>query len=146
MGAAYAAGLLSADTAIRVAYLRGLYAKLSKSPNGIKGAMVATGTSFDDASEFCQMEEFEGRLQVAAVNSLSSITLSGDEDAVAEAIDIFQDEGKFARKLKVDTAYHSAHMIPCSAPYLASMEALGDISTPSADLDSRPLWYSSVLN
>lgn len=38
IGAAYAAGLLSAADAIRVAYYRGLYAKLAKSPNGGKGS------------------------------------------------------------------------------------------------------------
>jgi hypothetical protein len=38
IGAAYAAGLLTARDAIRVAYYRGLYAKLAQSPNGHKGA------------------------------------------------------------------------------------------------------------
>ncbi|KZF23885.1 putative equisetin synthetase [Xylona heveae TC161] len=143
IGAAYAAGLLSASRAIRIAYYRGLYAKLAKSPNGSKGAMMAVGTSFEDAADFCQLESFEGRLQVAARNSSSSITLSGDEAAVAEAIEIFKDEGKFARQLKVDTAYHSAHMLPCSAPYLASMEAMDD--GPVTNTSDRPRWHSSVL-
>ncbi|KAF2471756.1 putative equisetin synthetase [Lindgomyces ingoldianus] len=142
IAAAYASGLLSASTAIRVAYYRGLYAKLAKSPNGVKGAMMAVGTSFEDAFEFCQLDTFKGRIQVAARNSSSSITLSGDEDAIAEAVEIFKDEGKFARQLKVDTAYHSEHMLPCSAPYLASMEAIGALSTNASD--SRPIWHSSV--
>nr|A0A089FSA4.1 RecName: Full=Hybrid PKS-NRPS synthetase prlS; AltName: Full=Pyrrolocin biosynthesis protein S [fungal sp. NRRL 50135]AIP87510.1 pyrrolocin synthetase [fungal sp. NRRL 50135] len=145
IGAAYAAGLLSASSAIRIAYLRGLYAKLANSPNGnIRGAMMAAGTSFEDASEFCQLEGFEGRIQVAAVNSASSITLSGDEDAIAEAVEIFKDEGKFARQLKVDTAYHSAHMLPCSKPYLKSLEAMTDVLGADASGEGKPAWYSSV--
>ncbi|OQE25033.1 hypothetical protein PENFLA_c009G01366 [Penicillium flavigenum] len=144
IGAAYAGGLLSAAAAIRIAYLRGFYAKLAGSSSGVKGAMMAVGTSVEDASEFCELEDFQGRIQVAAVNSPSSITLSGDEDAVAEAIEIFKDEGKFARQLQVDTAYHSAHMVPCSGPYLASLESICGASTTDASTKGRPVWHSSV--
>ncbi|KAF2175886.1 polyketide synthase PksB [Zopfia rhizophila CBS 207.26] len=140
IGAAYAAGLLTARDAIRIAYYRGLYAKLAKSPNGGKGAMMAVGTTFEDASGFCELEVFKGRIQVAAQNSSSSITLSGDEDAVIEAIDIFKDEGKFARQLKVDTAYHSSHVLPCAKAYHAAMEKCGvEYTTPTG-----PKWHSSV--
>ncbi|KAL5356525.1 hypothetical protein BJX96DRAFT_171691 [Aspergillus floccosus] len=140
IGAAYAAGFLSATDAIRIAYYRGLYAKLAESPNGTKGAMMAVGTSFEDAVEFCELEEFEDRLQVAARNSSTSVTLSGDEDAIIEALEIFQDEGKFARQLKVDTAYHSQHMLPCAAPYL---EAMNRCNITVRD-GSGPIWFSSV--
>ncbi|GES65928.1 putative polyketide synthase [Aspergillus terreus] len=140
IGAAYAAGFLSATDAIRIAYYRGLYAKLAESPNGTKGAMIAVGTSFEDAVEFCELEEFEDRLQVAARNSSTSVTLSGDEDAILEALEIFQDEGKFARQLKVDTAYHSQHMLPCAASYL---EAMNRCNITVRD-GSGPIWFSSV--
>lgn len=49
---------------------------------------------------------------------LASETLSGDVDALKLAQDVFEDERKLARTLKVDTAYHSAHMHMCSGPYL----------------------------
>lgn len=140
IGAAYAAGFLSAMDAIRIAYYRGLCAKLAKSPNGAKGAMMAVGTSFEDALEFAELEVFEDRLQVAARNSSASITISGDEDAIAEAVEIFKDEGKFARQLKVDTAYHSHHMQPCAAPYLEAMKR-GKVTVGDG---SGPTWYSSV--
>ncbi|KAF4335575.1 polyketide synthase [Fusarium beomiforme] len=140
IGAAYAAGLLTARDAIRVAYYRGLYAKLAQSPNGRKGAMMAVGTTFDDATEFCELDAFKGRIQVAARNSSSSITLSGDEDAILEAIETFKDEGKFARQLKVDTAYHSSHVLPCAKPYLEAMERCKiESATPTTTK-----WYSSV--
>ncbi|PVI02593.1 putative equisetin synthetase [Periconia macrospinosa] len=145
IGAAYAAGFVSATTAIRVAYLRGLYAKFAGSSTCAKGGMMAVGTSFQDASEFCQLEHFEGRISVAAVNSSSSITLSGDEDAISEAVEIFKDEGKFARQLKVDTAYHSAHMVSSSKPYLSAMETVIGVDELSNDAEDRPIWYSSVL-
>ncbi|KFZ18638.1 hypothetical protein V502_04011 [Pseudogymnoascus sp. VKM F-4520 (FW-2644)] len=121
IGATYAAGLITATNAIRIAYYRGIYAKLAKSPNGTRGAMMAVGTTLEDANGFCELENFAGRIQVAACNSLSSITLSGDDDAIDEAVGIFKDEQKFARKLKVDTAYHSTHMEACALPYLDSI-------------------------
>ncbi|KAF7155441.1 hypothetical protein CNMCM5623_007512 [Aspergillus felis] len=140
IGAAYASGLISASNAIRIAYYRGFYAKLAQSPNGSRGAMMAVGTTLDDARDFCELEEFEGRLQVAASNSPSSITISGDEAAVDEAVEIFKDEQKFARKLKVDTAYHSHHMLPCAKPYLESLSQCDCIEDPG----NGPRWHSSV--
>ncbi|KAJ2995920.1 hypothetical protein NUW58_g1137 [Xylaria curta] len=140
IGAAYAAGLLSASDAIRVAYYRGLYAKLAASPNGSKGAMMAVGTSHEDALAFCQQEAYLGRISVAAVNSSSSVTLSGDIDAIDEAHAEFKERQTFARKLKVDTAYHSAHMLTCSDPYLKAMKRV--LAGPNKG--TGPAWYSSV--
>ncbi|KAI9676711.1 MAG: Type I Iterative PKS [Bathelium mastoideum] len=140
IGAAYAAGLLPAESAIRVAYYRGLYAELARSPNGTRGAMLAVGSTFEEMSSFCDLEAFRGRLQIAARNSLTSITLAGDEDAIAEAAEMLTNEGKFARQLKVDTAYHSVHMLPCAVPYLESM----DKSKVCATNGNGATWYSSV--
>jgi hybrid polyketide synthase/nonribosomal peptide synthetase ACE1 len=144
IGAAYAAGFLSATDAIRVAYYRGVYAKLARSPSDetIKGAMMAAGTSYEDALEFCEMDDFEGRIQVAARNSSTSVTLSGDEDAINEAEVIFKDEGKFARKLKVDTAYHSHHMQACAGPYREALERC-NITVQSGNSTK---WFSSVVD
>ena len=103
--------------------------------------MLAVGTSFEDALTFCGLEAFQGRLTVAASNSSASVTLSGDEDAVAEAVEIFQDEQKFARKLHVDTAYHSYHMKPCAEPYLQSIHKC---KIKVEDVGTTP-WLSSVV-
>ncbi|KAF4339693.1 polyketide synthase [Fusarium beomiforme] len=135
IGAAYAAGFLSATTAIRVAHYRGLYAKLARA--GGPGAMMAVGTSFEDAQELC---ELLGGIQVAARNSLTSITLSGDEDAIDEALEILKDEGKFARRLQVDTAYHSTHMRPCAEPYLAGLKR----ADYAVEEGNGTIWFSSV--
>lgn len=142
IGAAYASGFITARDAIRIAYYRGFYAKLARGANGETGSMLAAGTSMEDANELCQIEAFEGKLQVAASNSSSSVTLSGDEDAILEALNILKDEGKFARQLKVDTAYHSHHMIPCSEHYIKSLKDCNiQILTPP---ENAPRWYSSV--
>ncbi|RHZ44289.1 uncharacterized protein CDV56_102026 [Aspergillus thermomutatus] len=144
IGAAYYTGRLSATDAIRIAYYRGLHStRLAGGPNGAQGAMVAVSTNMEDASEVCRDEFFQGRVTVAACNSPNSVTLSGDSDAVEEIAGLFEDEGKTARRLRVDKAYHSHHMIPCSQPYLSSM--LSFQSHPSRpEVHSDCVWVSSV--
>ena len=105
--------------------------------------MMAVGTSLSDAEDFCNLETFKDRIVVDANNSSSSITLSGDESAIDEAVEIFKDEGVFARKLKVDKAYHSFHMRPCSGPYIKSVSAFENGEVASS---GNPRWFSSVRN
>ncbi|KAI1286521.1 ketoacyl-synt-domain-containing protein [Xylaria venustula] len=157
IGTAYAAGLVTASEAIRIAYFRGLYAKLSGNPTRVdsdsaspqsRGAMMAVGASYEEARDFCSREIFTDRIiQIAAVNSDSSITLSGDEKAIDEAESLLKAEGKFARKLKVDTAYHSAFMTPCAGPYLSSLDECG-VGAGAEDqegVNTQTRWFSSVL-
>ena len=143
IAAAYAASFISAYDAIRIAYYRGLYARLSSAPKGQKGAMLAVGTSWEDATELCELPQFKDRVTVAAHNSPASITLSGDMDAVIHAKNVFEEEKKFARVLKVDTAYHSHHMLHCSDPYIKSLRAC-DIHV-IRDRDTSCSWFSSVI-
>ena len=147
ISAAYAAGFLSAQDTIRIAYYRGFHAKLASSPSSHAphGAMMAIGASFEAAKTLCQEDRFVGRIQVAAVNSNTSITLSGDEDALNEVEKALKAEGTFARRLKVDTAYHSDHMLSCAAPYLASLASCGIQPTPTRQ-GLTTTWFSSVYD
>ncbi|KAI0014683.1 putative polyketide synthase [Xylariomycetidae sp. FL0641] len=145
IAAAYTAGYLSARDAMCIAYYRGRHASQASSPNGreIRGAMMAVGSSMEDIAELCADELFERRLSVAASNSPFSVTVSGDEDAIAEFELVMDDEDKFHRRLKVDKAYHSNHMDPCFDPYVASLQALGIL--PQVPASSQPcVWFSSV--
>ncbi|OOQ90641.1 putative hybrid NRPS/PKS enzyme [Penicillium brasilianum] len=144
IAAAYAAGALATpEDAICIAYYRGLHSRLASGTNGQKGAMLAVGTSLDDAHELCGLPHFEGRISVAASNSSASVTLSGDEDAINEAKDVFEEEKKFARILRVDKAYHSHHMLRCSEAYLTSLASAS--IQPFKKPDSGTAWFSSVL-
>lgn len=142
IAAAYAAGFFSAEDAICIAYYRGLHSKLASGPNGKPGAMMAIGTSAEDMQDLCDDPDFQGRACIAAINSPASVTVSGDSDAIDEMKVILDDEKKFVRLLKVDKAYHSHHMLPCSEAYLNSMAAL-DIHVNNG---GRSTWFSSVLN
>ncbi|PKY00558.1 hypothetical protein P168DRAFT_260046 [Aspergillus campestris IBT 28561] len=142
IGAAYAAGVITAEEGMKIAYYRGKYAKLAEGKNGAKGGMLAVGMGFDEARDFCDQVQFKSRLGVAASNSPTGVTLSGDLDAVHEAKELFDTRKSFARMLQVDTAYHSHHMLPCADPYVASLNA--SRIEPKDPAQSSCTWISSV--
>ncbi|KAK7906373.1 polyketide synthase [Apiospora marii] len=53
-----------------------------------------------------------GRIALAAVNSPTSLTLSGDEDAIVELQAKLDADKVFNRRLRVEQAFHSHHMDP----------------------------------
>ncbi|KAK3296553.1 uncharacterized protein B0H64DRAFT_323128 [Chaetomium fimeti] len=139
IAAAYAAGYLTAESAIRIAYYRGLFLDM----NNVSGQMLAVGTTQQDAQELCELPLLEGKITIAAYNSTSSVTLSGDSDAVREAKEILEDEQKFARILKVNKAYHSHHMKPFAGPYAKALEDIQiSVQKPGK---SHPAWISTVV-
>ncbi|KAI1422845.1 hypothetical protein F5Y12DRAFT_786475 [Xylaria sp. FL1777] len=137
--AAYCAGMITADEAICIAYYRGLISERTSRNSRERGAMIAVGTTLLDAQELCDEEEFENRVCVAAINSPTSITLSGDSDTVEHIHMILKDEGKLVRNLQVDQAYHSFHMERCSEEYVRALQAL-NIEPRRAETP----WFSSV--
>ncbi|KAL9605858.1 MAG: hypothetical protein Q9179_000968 [Wetmoreana sp. 5 TL-2023] len=144
IAAAYAAGFLTARDAIRIAYYRGLCARQAgNASTGQKGAMLAVGTSWNDAQDLISLRAFKGKVAIAANNSSASVTLSGDADAIARAKKVFDEEKKFARALKVDTAYHSHHMLPCGNPYINSLRECG--VRVNKDRNTSCSWFSSVV-
>lgn len=140
VAAAYAAGVISAEDAICIAYYRGMCTNRAGGRDGQKGAMMAIREPVDDASELLDSHVFQGRAMIAAYNSSDSLTLSGDEDAIKELQVIMEDEGKFARLLRVDKAYHSHHMEPCARPYGDALKGLGI----QVSMAPTCTWISSV--
>jgi aspyridone synthetase (hybrid polyketide synthase/nonribosomal peptide synthetase) len=135
IAALYAAGILSLADAIRIAFYRGLYAKLAG-----RGSMLAVGISGEAAQDFCREGPYKGRICLAAKNSPSSVTLSGDVDAIQEAKKAFDERKIFARVLKTDKAYHSPHMEACSEAYLQAMRKCGIKPLKTG----KCIWVSSV--
>ncbi|TLD28274.1 hypothetical protein PspLS_04137 [Pyricularia sp. CBS 133598] len=141
VAAAYAAGRITAHDAILIAYYRGLDAHVAGSPDlGAKGGMLAVGLSKLEAEQLCALDTWRGRLSVAASNSHTSVTLSGDLDAVKEMAQHLTEQGKFARLLKVDTAYHSAHML---GPAFHYGESLTTFEIQASE-GNNTKWISSV--
>ncbi|KAJ6076084.1 Type I Polyketide synthases (Type I PKS) [Penicillium canescens] len=142
IASAYAAGWLSASDAIRIAYLRGVSAKHAGS--GVqRGSMLAVSISWEEAQAICSEAPYQGSVVVAASNSPSSVTFSGDSEMITELAWLFESLDQAPRQLRVDTAYHSHHMVPCIEPYLQAMT-----SCQTGVLEGSPTakWYSSVHN
>ncbi|KAI0887631.1 putative polyketide synthase [Annulohypoxylon maeteangense] len=124
IAAAYAAGKLTFNSALKVAFFRGLVSSHVQQD----GAMLACGLSKEDAEErFALLDPSLGRIVVACVNSPSNVTLSGDVASIEQMEQILQDEKIFARTLKVKTAYHSHHMLEVADEYL---QHLTDLKAP----------------
>ncbi|GES59003.1 hypothetical protein ATETN484_0003022500 [Aspergillus terreus] len=119
IAAAYAAGILSLDAAIIVAYYRGLHMNAGIG-NSCAGAMMAVGMSRDDV--LVELQNYQERLTLAAINSPTSVTVSGDRDAIAKLQTSLGQRGVFVRLLKVEQAFHSHHMFPLAPGYERSLE------------------------
>jgi acyl transferase domain-containing protein len=107
------------------------------------GAMLAVGLSVHDVAKYIE-EHSSTTITIAAVNSPSSVTLSGDREVV-EAVKLQLDqEGVFSRLLKTGgMAYHSADMRGVGELYeVLAQEAL--VKLPPGELRPRIPFYSTV--
>ncbi|KAJ5368689.1 Highly reducing polyketide synthase sdnO [Penicillium cataractarum] len=138
IGAAYAAGALTQEAAIEIAYRRGLCSTAAKRANSTKGSMLAVGVGEIEILPYIQQVK-NGLVTVACSNSPDSTTISGDEAGIDELSAILNDQSIFNRKLKVDTAYHSHHMKKIADQYLQSLQHV-HTGTPRSNVT----FYSSV--
>ncbi|KAI0832170.1 hybrid PKS-NRPS PsoA [Hypoxylon sp. FL0890] len=143
IAAAYAAGFLTASDAITIAYFRGYHCNKGIPKNS--GRMMAVGMAPEEARRFCQQQCFAGKLVVAAENSMSSTTLSGDVEAIEHAKGVLDKKKVFARILRTDTAYHSHHMCSVREPYRTSLNDVGIKSTRNGSKGACN-WYSTVYS
>ncbi|TLD08012.1 hypothetical protein PspLS_12072 [Pyricularia sp. CBS 133598] len=136
IAAAYASSVLSRRDAVKIAYFRGICSAAVQQ----RGAMLAAGCSHDEALEYiakvCKRIP-SGVAAVACINSPDSVTLSGDSEVMDELAAVLVAEGRFARKLRVQVAYHSPHMESVAQRYLGEM---GLVNTAS---QTAPM-FSSV--
>ena len=141
IAAAYAAGALSLEACITVAYHRGqAIVSLKKQFPDLKGAMVAIGGSAEELKPMVKLLK-EGRATVACINSPSSITVSGDEEAIAELQEKVELEQMFNRKLRVDTAYHSHHMNFVAEEYRENIKTVTTHATSGITFNSSLRGY-----
>ncbi|KAI0547773.1 hypothetical protein F4679DRAFT_586237 [Xylaria curta] len=112
IGAAYAAGLISAPEAILAAFCRGR-AVTAYSPSG---SMLAVGLGARDVEQYLSSFAIED-VCIACENSSSSVTLSGRENPISQLKEILTSEQIFARELPTGRAYHSPHMASVGVAY-----------------------------
>jgi len=118
IAAAHIAGALPLEDAVRVIFHRGRTMELASS----KGKMLAVGCSMLEAEQAIQ--GYEDRVSVAAANSPSSATLSGDPQALETIERSLSARGIFCRFVRVNYAFHSPQMEPVQDELLASLDGL----------------------
>ncbi|KAH7313034.1 beta-ketoacyl synthase domain-containing protein [Rhexocercosporidium sp. MPI-PUGE-AT-0058] len=139
IAAAYAISALSRTDAWKLAYHRGrLTSAIASLSPGLRGRMMAVALP-KEAAEIFVSEIKNGVAIVACINSPENVTISGDESAILELEERLLRDGVFARKLKVETAYHSSHMRVIENQYL---KAISDVRTLKATTGIA--MYSSV--
>ncbi|KAK2039664.1 ketoacyl-synt-domain-containing protein [Colletotrichum somersetense] len=111
IGAAYAAGLISAPEAIVAAFCRGRAVREAS----CQGSMLAVGLGAGQVGEFLPRDP--SRVCIACENSPSSVTLSGQAEDISRLGTDLAARGIFAREVKTGRAYHSPHMEPVGAVY-----------------------------
>lgn len=131
--AAYASGSLTSAEAIIGAYYRGLVTKQQKRP----GAMAAVGFGREEVAKY-----LADGVTIACENSPESTTISGDDEQINVVLEnITNNHPKaFARRLQVEMAYHSQHMLALGEQYQALLEPHISSSAPEVP------FYSTVLN
>lgn len=116
IAAAVAAGCLSPEDGIKVAYLRGKAAEDLHAAKSCKLGMLAVGIGPEDTRQY--LESYPS-VKIACYNSPKSITLSGQAHDLERLQDAIKADGHFARVLMVDLAYHSSYMEEIAEHYRA---------------------------
>ena len=140
IAASYASGGLTKEDAWKVAYYRGFVAsKMKLKAPKIDGAMLAVGLSSQVAEEWIAKVE-DGKVVVACINSPTSTTISGDSTGIDQLLGMLKAADIFAKKLFVDTAYHSPHMAIGAEEYCECISGINPIEDPV----NRCAMYSTV--
>ncbi|KAI3391175.1 hypothetical protein diail_7796 [Diaporthe ilicicola] len=136
VAAAVAAGFLTPQQAIKVAYYRGKATSDAKYDSAL--GMMAVGLGQELVRGYLSRWPC---VQVACINSPTSTTLSGLRRDLLELEQLLKKEGHFARILRVDAAYHSSYMDQVAIAYRKALEENCDWTPRSA---SHVSMYSSV--
>ncbi|KAL6856571.1 polyketide synthase [Trichoderma novae-zelandiae] len=139
IGAAFAAGAIGLEDAMAVAYWRGKVASGMKIKHpDLRGAMLAVGAGGGEVRSIIKAQGLQG-VTVACENSPSSVTASGDEEGVDSLAAELERRSIFNRKLRVNMAYHSAHMQLVADEYKASISYMAPQTTSGVG------FYSSLM-
>ncbi|HEX8689632.1 MAG TPA: SDR family NAD(P)-dependent oxidoreductase, partial [Solirubrobacterales bacterium] len=151
IAAAHVSGVLSLQDAAKLIGSRATL--MGALPAG--GAMLAVSASEQEAE--AAIEGREAEIAIAAVNSPSSVVLSGEEEAIEVARAHFQERGKRTKRLSVSHAFHSPLMEPMLQEFAQVAKSLtydepkvpivsnlsGEILTPSQATDPA-YWVAQV--
>ncbi len=154
IAAACVSGALSLGDAAKVVALRSqaIAAKLSG-----RGGMASVALSEEDAT--ARLAPWAGRVEVAAVNSPSSVVLAGDAEALGEVLETLSGQGVRVRRVAVDYASHSRHVedieetladalagIDARAPLVPFLSTVTGEWISDAGVVDGGYWYRNLRN
>ncbi|HEY9088384.1 MAG TPA: type I polyketide synthase [Anaerolineaceae bacterium] len=125
IAAAHIVGVLTLEDAVRVVYHR---ARLMQRATGL-GKMAAVELPGDETAQVISSLGLEQAVSVAAINSPTSVTISGESAALEKTLKALEERGAGYRMLRVNYAFHSPQMEPYR---LELAEVLGTIATHPA--------------
>uniref|UniRef100_UPI003F992555 type I polyketide synthase n=1 Tax=Mycobacterium sp. TaxID=1785 RepID=UPI003F992555 len=118
IAAAYVAGALSLEDAARVVALRSrLLVRLSGA-----GGMVSLACGQSQAQEL--LAQWGERLNIAAVNGVSAVVVSGEVGALEELVRRCEADNVRARRIDVDYASHSAQVDAIREPLVQALAGI----------------------
>lgn len=121
VAAAYAAGVLEFREALAASYFRGILTTKYQEKLQLRGRMLAVGLGPEEVKTYLSKIS-SGKIVLACINSPSSVTISGDMEAIEELEAALIEKNVFARKLKVGAAYHSHHMEHQKKDYMVTLQ------------------------
>lgn len=121
IAAAVAAGYLTPETAIKVAFFRGQACKHLPPKRAV--GMLAVGLGAAQIEAF--LDRDDDLVQIACFNSPRSLTMSGTLSALERLRDRLQVQDHFARLLEISHAYHSQYMGRAGERYLEILSTHG---------------------
>lgn len=134
IGAAYAAGAISKQSALKLAYHRGVLSEYLARGSDNSHGMMAVGLSPEAVQplidEVSKLDPNRAALVVACINSPQSVTISGEVQQLDALAALLSEHQHFHRKLKVNVAYHSPQMKKVAANYKESIESLDSPEEP----------------
>ncbi len=150
VAAAHVSGALTREQATEVIFQRSQLQALTAG----RGRMAAVALSPDEAEAY--LAETGGWLEIAAINSPKAVTLAGSLEALQDLCDRLTDEGRFARVLPLNYAFHTSamdtieadlrqrlsHLVPGDAtiPFVSTVEGT-EVAGSTLDAD---YWWRNI--
>ncbi|TIC96982.1 Compactin diketide synthase mokB [Colletotrichum higginsianum] len=119
IAAAYCAGFIDHEAAVKIAWLRGQVSQ-TVSRNG---GMLAVSASAESVGEHLRSLKL-GKAVVGCLNSPKACTVSGDNMAIEELQEILAEAQIACTRLPMDVAYHSFHMEAARERYEAALKGI----------------------
>ena len=140
IAAAYAMGAISRESALRIAFSRGIVTTILRTRSGREAeGMMAVALSQQEATSYLgRLFNPDARIWIGCINSPKSVTVTGSDRCIESLKKVLNAEGIFNRKLKVDVAYHGPSMQAVAPIYEGLIQNLDcqDVSYPEPTMVS----------